>query len=166
MSTITWYLWWLFWYEKVFALDKDKFLAYLAVGKFRAWLLFCASHNQITAFCWNISAKPNKQENLWRLLTAKPMLCQARAPLCCRDLQCLSVPGGAHLREPRATSSSYCWQHHLGSMKWKAPKRSRCQFWVLTLGPCLVPGYPTSSLCSIRLLWVGLHELQCRDTYK
>lgn len=40
MSTITWYLWWLFWYEKVFVLDKDKFLAYLAVGKCRAWLLF------------------------------------------------------------------------------------------------------------------------------
>lgn len=45
MSTITWYLWWLFWYEKVFALNKDKFLAYLAVGKCGAWLLFCASHN-------------------------------------------------------------------------------------------------------------------------
>lgn len=36
LSTVTWYVGWLLQNEKVFALDKDKILAYLTVGKCRA----------------------------------------------------------------------------------------------------------------------------------
>lgn len=45
VSVITWYLEWLLQYEKAFVLGIDKILGYLSVGKCRAWLSFCISHN-------------------------------------------------------------------------------------------------------------------------
>lgn len=45
ITVITWYLEWLLQYEKAFVPGIDKILGYLSVGKCRAWLSFCISHN-------------------------------------------------------------------------------------------------------------------------